>query len=74
MQHSFKAILRLAQYQSLILGPLRRYSSAAGAPRIVAFKAFDVGEDITMGKDKVQFLLKTPKGTKDCRYRLLIVN
>lgn len=27
-------------------------------------------EDPAMGKEKVQFQLKTPKGTKDCRYHL----
>lgn len=63
MQHLYKAFLSLAQNQSVILGSLRRSSSGVNAPRIVATQAFDAA---TMGKDKVQFLLKTPKGTKDC--------
>lgn len=66
MQYPYKAISRLAAYRSLILSPLRRHSSGVNAPRIVASQAFDAGDDAAMGKDKVQFLLKTPKGTKDC--------
>lgn len=65
MQHPHKAILRLTQNQSVTLANLRRYSFGVNAPRIVASQPIDMA---IMGKDKVQFLLKTPKGTKDCEY------
>lgn len=60
--HHYKAISRLASYSSKIS---KKYLSGVNAPRIVASKAFDTADE-TMGKDKIQFLLKTPKGTKDC--------
>lgn len=66
MQLQNITLVRLAHYQSVFLKPLRKYTSGASAPRIVASQAFDAAWDKTMGKDKVQFLLKTPKGTKDC--------
>lgn len=30
----------------------------------------DYSEDPAMGKEKVQFQLKTPKGTKDCKHSI----
>lgn len=69
--HHWKAISRLAYYSSVLPQISKKYLSGLNAPRIVAFKAFDAADE-TMGKDKVQFLLKTPKGTKDCDFSLLI--
>lgn len=65
--HHYKATSRLA-YLSFVPPKIsKKYLSGVNAPRIVASKAFDTADE-TMGKDKVQFLLKTPKGTKDCDF------
>lgn len=63
--HHCKAISRLAYLSSTLPKISKKYLSGVNAPRIVASKVFDTADE-TMGKDKVQFLLKTPKGTKDC--------
>lgn len=34
----------------------------------------DYSEDPAMGKEKVQFQLKTPKGTKDCKHSISLAN
>lgn len=65
--HHYKAISRLAYLASTLPKNSKTYLSGVNAPRIVASKAFDRADE-TMGKDKVQFLLKTPKGTKDCDF------
>lgn len=65
--HHYKAISRLAYLSSGLPIFSKKYLSGGTAPRIVASKAFDTADE-TMGKDKVQFLLKTPKGTKDCNF------
>lgn len=62
--HHYKPILRLASCSSVLPKISKKYLSGVNAPRIIASKAFDG----TMGKEKVQFLLKTPKGTKDCDF------
>lgn len=63
--HHYKAISRLASCSSVLPKISKKYLSEVNAPRIVASKAFGAADE-TMGKDKIQFLLKTPKGTKDC--------
>lgn len=70
--HQYKAISRLAYLSSTLPKISKKYLSGVNAPRIVASKAFDRADE-TMGKDKVQFLLKTPKGTKDCDFSLFIL-
>lgn len=67
--HHYKAISRLASCSSILAKISKKYLSGVNAPRIVASKAFDAADE-TMGKDKIQFLLKTPKGTKDCVFSL----
>ena len=70
--HHYKAISRLVSYSSVLPEISKKYLSGVNLPRIVASKAFDAVDE-TMGKDKVQFLLKTPKGTKDCDFSLSIL-
>lgn len=74
MQHQFKAIVRLARYKFRPLIFVRSYNSGEKAPRVVATKVFDATSDANMGKDKAQFLLKTPKGTKDCEAHSGVIN
>ena len=70
MKYQPRATLRLAHTvihgQKLNLQSIRRGIQR----RTFLSQLSQYSEDPTMGKDKVQFQLKTPKGTKDCKYLL----
>lgn len=68
MKYPTKAIVRLA-HSSFRGQRFNLYSAHWGLQhRSFSSPLSDYSEDPAMVKDKVQFQLKTPKGTKDCRY------
>ena len=68
MRSPFGIYARLTQAIAPHRQPLQRLCTHYHFPRSCTTLALQNEEDEDMGKDKVQFQLKTPKGTKDCKY------
>lgn len=67
MKYQPRAIVGLAHFTFRGQNP-GMYSALWGFQRHTFSSQFsDYSEDPAMGKEKVQFQLKTPKGTKDCK-------
>ena len=66
MRSSLKTCARLTRTVALPKSPPQRLCIHHRFPRTYSTLAFRNLEDEEMGKEKVQFQLKTPKGTKDC--------
>lgn len=71
MHYQPGAITRLARFQSLIPHSSVRLNAIAPSLNrtFITHNLKSVTKE-TMGKDKVNFHLKTPKGTKDCKNTL----
>lgn len=70
MKYQPSAIVRLA-YFTFRGQKSSLYSAHWGLQRhAFSSQVSDQNEDPAMGKEKVQFQLKTPKGTKDCKHNM----
>ena len=70
MRYLYRAFARVAPLQSAHIR-LATLSPPWRLPyRHIATQTFEILEAAEMGKEKTQFQLKTPKGTKDCRHTI----
>ncbi len=67
MRCLYRAIARLAPLRPVFLRPAIQPYLRKTLRRPLATQAYHILENADMGKEKTQFQLKTPKGTKDCK-------
>ena len=65
MQNTYRSIARLDCLKSNIIFSINKCNPSSFYKRAFSTQKL-VPETVDMGKDKVSYQLKTPKGTKDC--------
>ena len=65
MRYIYKTIARLDRLKLIKLSSLNKFDLSSSYTRAF-YTQTPVPDTANMGKDKVSYQLKTPKGTKDC--------